>query len=134
VLIAYQVMAGASNLPRITALAASHGGTVPSTGHREAIAARQPRIAATASANGDPVSAGTCGSGPISTSNTVNITRNRSAWAVNRRSHPRTVSACLPSLTAITAIPVPVAFATSAAPITSAKSARRDKAATGNNT
>lgn len=133
-LIVYEVTAGASNLPCVTAQAACHGGTMPSTGHRETIAARAPRIAATASANGDPVAAGTCGSGPVSTSSTVNITRSRSAWMLKRRSQPRTVSTCRPSPTAITAIPLPVAFATSAAPITSAKSARLDKAATGSNT
>lgn len=130
-LIVYKVTAGASNLPWVTAQAICHGGTVPSIGHRDTTAARAPRIAATASANGEPDSAGTCGSGPMPTSSTVNSTRNRSASAVNRRSQPRTVSACRPNLAAITAIPVPVAFAARAAPITSAKSARRDRAATG---
>lgn len=133
-LVVYQVKIGASNLPPVTAEAICHGGTVPRAGHRETIAARQPRIAATASANNDLDSAGTCGSGPVSTSNTVNITRTRSACAANRRSHPRTVSACLPSPAAIVRNPPPVAFAASAAPITSAKSARLDSAATGSNT
>lgn len=133
-LIVYEVTAGAISLPPVTALAIHHGGTVPSTGHRDTIATRAPRIAATASANGDPDSAGTCGSGPVSTSNTVNTTRNRSASTVNRRNQPRTVSVCLPKPAATKRKPAPVAFATRAAPITSARSARRDKAATGNNT
>lgn len=133
-LIVYKVMAGAISLPPVTALAIHHGGTLPSTGHRDAIAARAPRIAATASANGDPDSAGTCGSGPVSTNNTVNTTRNRSACAVNRRNQPRTVSTCRPSVMAIERNPPPMAFAVKAAPTTSARSARRDNAATGNST
>lgn len=130
-LILYEITAGANNFPWVTAQAICHGGTLPSTGHRDTIAARAPRIAATASANGDPDSAGICGSAPVSTSSTVNNTRSRSASVVNRRSQPRTVSACRPNLAAITGIPIPVAFAARAAPITSARSARRDSAATG---
>lgn len=133
-LIVYEITTGASSRPPVAAHAICHGGTLPSAGHRDTTAARKPRIAATASANGDPVSAGTCGSGPVSTSNTVNSVRSCAARTVNRRSQPRTVSAGLPNMTAIARNPPPVAFAARAAPITSARSARRDKAATGNST
>lgn len=88
---------GANNLPPVAAQAADHGDTVPSTGHRAATAAAAPTIAATASANNDPANAGTTGSGPQSTSSTVNATRTDSARAANRRSQPRTVSTDRPN-------------------------------------
>ena len=53
--------------------------------------------------------------------------RTSSARAANRRSHPRTVDAGRPSLTAIVRCPAPAAAASSAAPITAPSSARRDR-------
>jgi hypothetical protein len=125
---------GASNLPPLTAHAASHGDTAPRTGHRDATETAAPTIATTASANGDPDAAGTTGSGPVSTSSTVNTTRTASDRPAKRRSQPRTVSTGRRSRAAITANGVPAALAANAAPITSARSARRHSATTGNNT
>jgi len=125
---------GASNLPPDTADAASHGDTAPSTGHRSTTALAAPTTAATASANSDPAAAGTTGSGPQSTSRQVNTTRTSSARAENRRNHPRTVSTGRPTLAATARTPIPVAFAASAAPITSTRSARRANATTGSST
>ena len=88
---------GASNLPPEAADAANHGDTAPSTGHLAATATAAPTIAATASANRDCAAAGTTGSGPQSTSSTVNATRTASAREANRRSHPRTVSTGRPA-------------------------------------
>jgi hypothetical protein len=65
---------------------------------------------------------------------TVNTTRTASARSANRRSQPRTVSTGRPSHAAIARTPVPLAFAASAAPITSTRSARRARANTGSNT
>lgn len=124
----------ANNRPPVAADAANQGDTAPSCGHRSATAAAAPTTAATASANRDPAGAGTPGSGPVSTNNTVNATRTASARPANRRSQPRTVSAGLPSRAAITRYPPPAARAASAAPITSARSARRNSATTGSST
>jgi len=123
-----------SNRPFVTADAASHGDTAPSCGHRAATATAAPTIAATASANSDPAAAGNTGSGQVSTSSAVNATRTACARAANRRNQPRTVSGGRPSTTAIARHPAPAAFAASAAPITSARSARRANATTGSNT
>ncbi len=125
---------GASSLPPEAADAASHGDTAPSTGHLDATATAAPTTAATASANNDPIAAGTTGSGPVSTSNAVNATRTASARAANRRNHPRTVSTGRSSTAATARQPAPAAFAASAAPITSARSARRSNATTGSST
>jgi hypothetical protein len=125
---------GANNLPPEAADAASHGDTAPSTGHRAATAPAAPTIAATASPTSDLAGAGITGSGPHSANSTVNTTRTASARSANRRSQPRTVSCGRPSQPAIARTPVPLAFAASAAPITSARSARRARPNTGNNT
>jgi hypothetical protein len=126
--------AGHSSLPPEAAEAACHGGTVPTAGHRAATAATAPAIAATASAAADPAAAGTTGSTPTSTSSTVKNTRTCSALPANRRRQPRTVSTGRPSLAAIARTPEPRALAASAAPITSARSARRSSTLTGSRT
>src|SRR5712691_1968210 len=88
---------GASNLPPVTAEAATHGDPTPSTGHRAATAPAAPTSAATASATPDPAAAGTTGSGPTPTSSAVNATRTASARPANRRSQPRTVPSGRPT-------------------------------------
>lgn len=133
-LIVDQGQDGANNRPCETADAASHGDTAPTNGHRAATATAAPTTAATASANSSPDAAGTTGSGPVATNSPVNSTRTATARPANRRSQPRTVSAGRPTPTAIRRNPNPVARASSAAPITSARSARRNNATTGNNT
>lgn len=125
---------GDSSLPPEAAEAACHGGTMPITGHRAAIAAAAPAIAATASATTVPAAAGTTGSTPASTSSTVKNDRTRPALAANRRHQPRTVSAGRPSIAATARTPEPRALAASAAPITSARSARRNSTLTGSRT
>lgn len=133
-LIVDQGQDGANNPPVVTALAANHGDTAPSIGHRAATATAAPTIAATASATGEPIAAGVTGSGHVSTSSTVNAARTTCARAANRRNQPRTVSTGRPSLSAIARHPTPAAFAANAAPITSTRSARRNSATTGSNT
>lgn len=133
-LIVDQGQDGDNNRPPDAAQAANHGDTAPTNGHRAATATAAPTIAATASATARPVAAGATGSGPVSTNNTVNTTRTASARAANRRNQPRTVSTGRPRTAAIARHPTPAAFAASAAPITSTRSARRANATTGNST
>jgi hypothetical protein len=70
------------------------------------------------------------GSGSRSRSHSVNTARTGSSRPANRRSQPRTVSAVRPSATAIRRCPAPAAFATNAAPVTTARSARYSSIAT----
>ena len=60
--------------------------------------------------------------------------RTRPARAANRRHQPRTVPAGRPTIAATARTPEPRALATSAAPITSARSARRNSTLTGSRT
>ena len=78
--------------------------------------------------------AGITGSGATRASSPVKNTRTSSARPANRRSHPRTVGAGRPSRPAIRRCPSPAAAATSAAPITSAASARRSRHHAGSST
>ncbi len=125
---------GANRRPADAAQAHHHGDTSPIRGHRDRAATTAPSTAATASANGVRVTAGGTGSTPISTCSTVNHTRSACARAANARNQPRTVSTGLPNLAAIGRAPSPAAFADRAAPITSARSARRNNANTGSST
>jgi hypothetical protein len=125
---------GANNLPPVAADAASHGDTTPSTGHRAATAPAAPTIAATASPTSDLAGAGITGSGPHSANSTVNTTRTArgplsepaqpAPYRVHRPPQPHSDRPHTG----------PFALATSAAPITSARSARRARPNTGNNT
>lgn len=85
---------GTRSRPAVTAAATHHGDNV-NTGlpHLPATAAAAATIAATASANSEPVGSGTRGSGSRSPSNTVNADRNGPARESNRRNQPRTVVA-----------------------------------------
>jgi hypothetical protein len=124
---------GASNRPPDTATATSHGATVPSP-NRPATAPAAAVIAVTASAHPVPAGTGITGSALTARSHLVNTDRTASTRPANRRNHPRTVSTGRPSATAIRRNPAPAAFAASAVPITTARSARRSNATTGNNT
>jgi hypothetical protein len=64
----------------------------------------------------------------------VKKARTASARDPDRRSQPRTVPAALPVAAAIGRTPFPMAFAASAAPITSARSARLSSANAGKST
>jgi hypothetical protein len=119
---------GASNRPADAADAHHHGDTSPTRGHRDRAATTAPSTAATASANAVPVAAGGTGSTPTATCNTVNHTRSACARAANVRNHPRTVSTGRLNDAAVLRAPTPAAFALSAAPITSARSALRSNA------
>jgi len=110
---------GPSSIPLLAADAAAQTGIAPRCGHRDATAAA-PAIAATASATGNPASAGITGSGPAAASNTVKNTRTTSARPENRRCQPRTVSGGRPAAAAICRNDAPRALAASAAPITHA--------------
>lgn len=125
---------GDSNRPRLVAAASCHGDTSPMSGQREAAALQAPTTADTASAKTLTDTAGGIGSGPVSTSSTVKYTRTCSARCPNRRSQPRTVSTGRPRAAAIVLAPAPAAFATSADPITSAKSTRLTSTNTGRST
>lgn len=125
---------GKINPAFVTAHATCHGDTLSINGQRLPTAAATARIAATASAKAVPVAAGTCGSGSRAASTTVNQERTDSAAPAKARSQPRTVSTGRPNWAAIDRNPAPEALASKAAPITTATSARRNKAITGNNT
>jgi hypothetical protein len=125
---------GANNRPADAAQAHHHGDTSPIRGHRDRAPATAPSTAATASANGVDAAAGGTGSTPTSTCNTVNHTRSCPARAANLRNQPRTVSTGRPNDAAILRDPTPAAFADSAAPITSTRSALRSSANTGRST
>ncbi|EMF56394.1 hypothetical protein SBD_2145 [Streptomyces bottropensis ATCC 25435] len=133
-LIGDQGQLGDSNWPRLAAEASCHGDTSPTSAQRETAAFHAPTTAATASANRLADAAGGMGSGPVSTSSTVKYTRTCSACCSNRRSQPRTVSTGRPNRAAIVLAPEPAAFATSAVPITSAKSTRLTSTNTGRST
>jgi len=77
---------GASSRPPVTAHASCHGDAAPTIGHRLTTASHAPTIAATASANGEPATAGVCGSGLTATNVTVNNCRKPLACNANRRS------------------------------------------------
>lgn len=130
----YRGQPGDSSRPPLAALAARHGDTAPMPGQREETAHAAPATAATASANGDGPCAGGTGSTPVSTSSPVKKTRTASARDPNRRSQPRTVATARPDAAAIGRAPFPRALAASAAPITSARSARLSSAKTGSST
>jgi hypothetical protein len=125
---------GASSSPPLAADAAAHTGTSPRCGHRAATAAAAPVTADTAAATSPGAPAGITGSGAIRASSTVKNTRTGSARPANRRSHPRTVAAGRPSSPAIFRCPAPAAAASSAVPITSPPSARRDRHHAGSST
>ncbi len=124
---------GASNRPPDTVTANSHGDTVDTT-NRLAATTAAASIAASASAQPLPAGSGITGSGANARNHTVNTPRTASTRPANRRSQPRTVSAERPTSTAIRPHPHPPALAANAAPITTAASARRSNATTGNNT
>ena len=130
----YQGQPGDSSRPPLAALASRHGGTPPIPGQREDAATAPPATAATASANADGPCAGGTGSTPVSTSSLVKNARTASARDPNRRSQPRTVPDARPAAAAIGRAPFPEAFAASAAPITSTRSARLSSANTGRST
>lgn len=134
VLISSRGQPGASSRPRLAAHASHHNGTPPIPGHHEATATAAPATAATASAKVDGACAGGTGSTPAPTSSLMKNARTSPARAPNRRSQPRTVSAGRPHAAAIGRAPAPAAFATSAAPITSARSTRRSSANAGRST
>jgi hypothetical protein len=102
VLINSTAVPGARNRPAVTAAATCHGDNM-NTGlpHLPTTAADVATIAATASANSEPVASGTRGSGARSPSNTVNADRNGPARELNRRNQPRTVVAGRASRSAI---------------------------------
>lgn len=132
-LIVFSGQSGASRRPDDTVTASSHGATVPST-NCLAAAIDAAKIAATASAQPVAPGSGITGSGSNARNSPVNTDRTGSTRPANRRSQPRTVSAGRPKLAAIVRNATPCAFAASATPITSAVSARRSSATTGNNT
>jgi len=124
---------GASNRPPDTDTTTSHGATAPSP-NRAPTAPAAAVMAVIASAQTDPAGSGITGSGSNAASQPVNTARTASARPANRRNQPRTVSTGRPNAAAIRRYPLPPALATSAAPITTAASARRNNATTGNNT
>jgi hypothetical protein len=124
---------GANNRPAEIATATSHNDTVDITNRPDAATAAT-RIAVTASANPLPAGPGITGSGSNARSHTVNTARTASARPANRRNQPRTVPTGRPNALAIGRCPTPAPFACSAAPITTAVSARRNSNTTGNNT
>ncbi len=113
-----------NNRPRLADDANDHGPAGPS---RNTAARAATPTASTASAN--TVAAGSIGpsNGSRSCANTVNQTRTMPALTANRRSQPRTVDTGTPTNNAIRRCPQPDAFATSAAPITSTPSRRRNR-------
>jgi len=125
---------GKINPALVAAHATCHGDTLSINGHRLRAAPATAQITTTASAKALPVAAGTCGSGSRPASTTVNQERTDSAAWAKARSQPRTVSAGRPNSPAMDRKPAPAALASNAAPITTATSARRNKATTGNNT
>ncbi len=93
---------GANNRPAVTAAATHHGDNMSTLRpHRPTTAAAAATIAATASANSEPVGSGTRGAGARSPSNAVKADRNGPARELNRRNQPRTVEAGRPSRSAI---------------------------------
>lgn len=134
VLINFTGQEGASSIPPVTADATSQGDTSPTAGHLDRTDHQAPTTALTASANASRAGPGGAGSTPVSTSTTVKRRRTSSAREANRRSHPHTVSSGLPTRPAIVRTPAPDAFAASAAPITTAMSARLTSANTGRST
>jgi hypothetical protein len=123
---------GANNLPPETTAATPHGDTV--TTNRRITDTVTASITVTASAHALPADAGITGSGSSARNHTVNTARTDSSRPAKRRNQPRTVSAGRDNTAAIHRCPSPTAFAASAAPITTAASARRSNATTGNNT
>lgn len=125
---------GASSSPPEAADAIRHGDSPTTPGQRDPAATAAPTIDDTASRSAVPDDAGTTGSTPTATINVVKNTRTASARSRNTRSQPRTVSPGLPSRAAAVRHPEPEVDAASAAPITSAASARRASKPAGNST
>jgi hypothetical protein len=101
--------------------------------HRPRAEAQHPRPdrhrdCSSASANPPPAGSTGPSSGASTNAHRAKCTRIASAPAANRRSQPRTVSFGTPSRAAIRRCPTPVAFASTAAPITDTSSRRRDNA------
>lgn len=124
---------GAIRQPDDTAAATSHGDT-SGIKNRPAAASAAAQIATIASPHALPAGSGITGSGSSARNHAVNTTRTASIRPANRRSQPRTVSAGRPTSPAIRRYPNPAALAANAVPITTAASARRSSATTGNNT
>jgi len=126
---------GLNRPPEVTAAASSHtDNPLTAAPHRRTVAKAAATSTATASANAPPPGSGTTGSGSTATSNSVKPSRSTWARSRIRRTQPRTVPAGRSSRAAIRRCPHPTAASTTPAPITTASSARRTKALTGNNT
>lgn len=122
---------GDSSRPDVATATRGHGGRGP---NRRVAADVADPIAATASATTDPAGGGRSSPGSSRNANAVNSARSAPARAANRRSQSRTVVAGRPNRAAIGRCPWPVAFASSAAPITATASTRRSRHTTGINT
>jgi len=133
VLIVSEGQPGASSRPFEIAAAAAQTATSPAP-NRVPNAHAAAVTTAIASAHADPAGPGNTGSAASARHQPVNTTRTASTRPANRRNQPRTVSAGRSSSAAIRRYPTPVALAASAAPITTATSARRTSTNTGNNT
>lgn len=126
---------GASSRPCVNAAATCHADTTTTaTPNRRRTAAAPAPTAATASARGEPAGAAGAGSASNSCTNRVNAMKTRSELAAIRPSQPRTVDTGRPTHAETLRYPHPRARASSADPITSAASARRTNAVSGDNT
>lgn len=118
----------ASSAPAVTATANRQAST--GSPDKLAIAAPATPTAATATTTGGPAGgARTIGSASAATAN--NRCVSSSASTAKRRSQPRTVAAGTPNRAPIRPAPQPAALASSAAPITTARSTRRPTSTSG---
>jgi len=123
----------ANNRPLVAAELNAHTPPVTAPGpNRNRAAKNASAIARTNSTSGDLAGGARAGGSAISTARPTNHPRSRSARALSRRNHPRTVVAARPSATAIGRYPRPSTAIPSAHPIASTASNRRASKNPGN--